>query len=82
MVQHFSKVTQYPLPVELPKPQKEAYIIKYFAAAWTMQKSHNFLYSKKFQLETDQKPVENGLVQSLTQATPKSPALINENPTI
>ena len=35
------------------------------AVSWAMEKSHHFLYSTKFVLETDQKPLEAILAKSL-----------------
>ena len=40
-----------------------------FAVAWILEKFCHFLYGKRFQLETDQMPLENVLAKSLTQAT-------------
>ena len=37
--------------------------------AWVMGKSHHFLYTLYFTLETDQKPLETILAKSLTEAT-------------
>ena len=39
-------------------------------AAWAMEKFHHFLYGNQFTLETDQKPLEAILSESLNQATP------------
>ena len=42
-----------------------------FAVAWAMEKFHRFLYASHFTLETDQKPLEAILSQSINQATPR-----------
>ena len=39
------------------------------AVAWAMEKFHQFLYTSHFTLETNQKPLETILAQSLTEAT-------------
>ena len=39
--------------------------------AWAMEKFHHFLYASHFILETDQKPLEAILSESLNQATPR-----------
>ena len=41
------------------------------AVTWAMEKFHHFLYGNDFVLETDQKPLEVILLQSLNQATPR-----------
>ena len=41
-----------------------------------MEKFHHFLYDKMFQLKTDQKPLENELAKSVTQATPRIQVLL------
>ena len=45
--------------------------LKSLAVAWAMEKFHHFLYSNKFLLDTDQKPLEAILSKSLNQATPR-----------
>ena len=39
--------------------------------SWAMEKFHHFLYASHFILETDQKPLEAILSESLNQATPR-----------
>ena len=41
------------------------------AVSWAMEKCHHFLYTTKFVLETDQKPLEAILAKSLNAATPR-----------
>ena len=41
------------------------------AVAWVMEKFHHSLYGNQFTLETDQKPLEAILSESLNQATPQ-----------
>ena len=43
--------------------------IESLAVAWVMEKFHHFLYASHFILETDQKPLEAILSQSLNQET-------------
>ena len=45
--------------------------IESLAVAWAMEKLHHFLYASHFILETDQKPLEAILSESLNQATPR-----------
>ena len=45
--------------------------LELLAVAWAMGKFHHFLYASHFILETDQKPLEAILSQSLNQATPR-----------
>ena len=40
------------------------------AVTWAMEKFHHFLYASHFTLETNQKPLETILAESLTEATP------------
>ena len=45
--------------------------LKSLVVAWVMEKFHHFLYGNEFVLETDQKPLEVILSNSLNQATPR-----------
>ena len=45
--------------------------IALLAVAWAMEKFNHFLYASHFILETDQKPHETILSESLNQATPR-----------
>ena len=45
--------------------------IESLTVAWAMEKSHHFLCTSDFILETDQKPLEAILSKSLNQATPR-----------
>ena len=42
-----------------------------FEVAWPVEKLHHFLYASHFIFETDQKPLEAILSQSINQATPR-----------
>ena len=48
-----------------------AFKLELLAVAWVMEKSHHFLYTSHFILETDQKPLETILYKSINQATPR-----------
>ena len=56
------------------QPHQKAYIaieLEPLVVALAMEKFHHFIYGKKFQLETDQKLIENVLAKCLTIATPR-----------
>ena len=68
----FKKAYQYTLPVKVSSNTKKAYIateLKSLIVALIMEKFHHFLHGKKFQLETDQKPLIIVLAKSLILAT-------------
>ena len=51
---------------------QKAYVateLESLAVAWTIERFYNFLFCKRFQFETEQKPLENILTKILIQAT-------------
>ena len=47
------------------------------AVAWAFEKLHHFIYSKKFKLQTDQKPLATILSRSQNASTPRLQRLLN-----
>ena len=61
LVQYFSMKTAYFASTSL-QPHQKAYVafeLECFAVSWAMELFHHFMHGKRFQLKTDQKPLEN-----------------------